>query len=115
MTVIGEFEGMDVLGLGVAVTNAGDGLSQSLEVEPVELHLGDRGTISLDFEVAEVRFVPVKDTDGVRRVLKLKATNSAITTGVPGVRKALDRMARKVQETLGLNGERTTTAEDGSE
>lgn len=114
-SVIGEFEGQDVLGLGVSVRKAGDGLSQALELEPVDLKIGDRGTISIDYVVDEVRFKPVKDTDGVRRVVSLAAEGAVITTAIPAVRKALDKMARRIQEELGLNQERTTAAEEGSE
>jgi hypothetical protein len=75
---LGTFEGRDIVQTSVAVTNAGDGLSQSLTVEPVILHVGDTGVVVLEYEVTKVGFAPVKDTDVLVRVATLKAGNATL-------------------------------------
>ncbi len=50
------FEGKSAIGCAVIITKAGDGLSDALKVDPVELHLGDRVFYVLEGEVDQVGF-----------------------------------------------------------
>lgn len=75
---LGEFEGRDVIKQTVAVTNAGDGLSEAMKIEPQEMHLGDMVYVVMECEVAKVRFDPVKDTDALARVSILRAGTATI-------------------------------------
>ena len=69
---LGTFEGRDIVQTSVAVTNAGDGLSQSISVEPCILHVGDTGAVVLEYEVTKIGFAPIKDTDVLVRTATLR-------------------------------------------
>lgn len=72
---LGKFDGREVLKTSIAVTNAGDGLSAALKVDPKLLHLDATVYVVLQCEVAKVRFegLGVKDSDGLCRVHTLRA------------------------------------------
>jgi hypothetical protein len=72
-TDLGEFDGQQVLRTTIAVTNAGDGLSDALKVDPALLHLGDKVYVVLECEVSKIRLDPIKDTDALTRVHTLRA------------------------------------------
>ena len=95
------FEGREVSAATVAIPNAGGGLRKALEVDPVELHQGDRVTIVLDCEVDKIRFDPVKDDDSLERLHVLKAVRATfIDSDV--VRDALDAQQRRIEEAEGV-------------
>lgn len=103
------FDGRDVIATSVAVTNAGDGLSQSLAVDPREIHIGDTGVIALEYVCTKVGFVEVKDTDCLNRVATLKA-GAATLIDRSVVAEVLDAQALKLEQARGvqrlsLNGE----------
>lgn len=79
---LSTFDGRDVIKATIAVTNAGDGLSDALKVDPQEFSLGDRVYVVLETEVAKIRFEEIKDTDALARVHVLKAGNATIVDGV---------------------------------
>lgn len=72
------FEGRDVLGSSVKITRAGDGLSDALLVDPVELHHGDEVYLVLRCQVDRVAFDPIKDTDVFSRVHTLRTEEAMI-------------------------------------
>lgn len=72
-SALGSFDGKQVLKTTIAVTNAGDGLSEALKVEPQLLHLDGIVYVVLACRVDKIRFEPIKDVDGVSRVHVLKA------------------------------------------
>lgn len=59
---LGTFDGMEVIGTKVNIKRAGDGLSQSLAIEPELLHMHERRFVLLEVMVGPVKFDPVKDT-----------------------------------------------------
>lgn len=67
------FEGQDVIGAKVAITKAGDGLSDALAVEPTAFPLGSKLYVVLEVTVDKVRYVPVKDTGSLVREHTLAA------------------------------------------
>lgn len=75
---LGDFDGKDVLRTTIAVTSAGDGLSEALKVDPKLMHLDEKVYVVLECVVAKVRFEPIKDTDAVSRVHVLKAGNATL-------------------------------------
>lgn len=91
---LGQFEGQDVIGASVAITNAGDGLSEALATEPDELHLGDTVYVVLECTVSKVRFEPVKNTNALRRIHTLK-TITATTAAQDLVEDILDEQREK--------------------
>lgn len=97
-----RFEGRDVIGTRVAITNAGDGLSQALAIEPIELSIGSKVYVVLECEVGQVGFQPVKDTEVLNRVQKLRAgTATIVDKGT--VIGFLDAQRIKLEEAAGLH------------
>lgn len=72
------FDGRQVFATTVIITNAGDGLSDALEVDPEEYHHGDVVHVVLRCTVNKVRFDPVKDTEGLRRVHVFRAEEATV-------------------------------------
>ena len=70
---LSKFEGRDVLQSTIKVTNAGDGLSEALAIEPVEMHLGEKRYLLIEAEVSKVNYEELKDTGTLRRVHTLRA------------------------------------------
>lgn len=68
-----KFEGRDTTGASIKITNAGDGLSQAMEIEAIELRLGDKVYVVLETEVSAISLRPSKEGKGVIRVQTLKA------------------------------------------
>lgn len=76
---LGMFDGSLVLSTSIKVTNAGDGLSAAMAVDPVVMHLGEKRYVVLECEVVDVTFREIPDTGGaVTRVHRLKAGDAAI-------------------------------------
>lgn len=93
------FEGADVLRVQVAVTNAGDGLSDALAVDPQPLPLGATVHVVLECVVQQVKFVPAVDRqhpeDGLARVHVLRAGRATILPA-EDVKVALDAQAERI-------------------
>lgn len=60
---LGEFEGRDILRTTVAITQAGDGLSEALAVAPSAHGIGDTVYVLMACTVADVRFLPADKDD----------------------------------------------------
>jgi hypothetical protein len=96
---LAPFEDQEVVRSTIAVTNAGDGLSDAMKVNPVELHLGEKVYVVLEATVTKVRFDPAdrEEPDGeVIRVHVLKAGTAALVDRKV-VGKLLDAQAEKVR------------------
>ncbi len=92
---LGKFEGKPVHGTRIAVTRAGDGLSEAMKVDPIILHQGDTVYVVLECAVDKVRFDPIDKTDGVARVHLLKAGTATLIDG-DAVRSALDEQRERI-------------------
>lgn len=79
-TKLSTFDGKQVIKTSIAVTNAGDGLSAALAIEPMEMHHGEKGYLLLEYEVVKVTLRPIsKDTpDLLDREHTLKAGTATI-------------------------------------
>lgn len=71
--LIEVYEGRDVLQTTIQITNAGDGLSEALQVDPRVMHHGEKVYLVLECDVAKVSYPPIKDTDCLQRMHTLKA------------------------------------------
>ena len=99
MTDLAPFEDREVIRTTIAVTNAGDGLSEAMKVQPVEMHLGDRVYLVLEAVVAKVRFDPAErdDPDGdLVRVHVLRAGTATIVDRKL-VGKLIDTQAERIR------------------
>lgn len=89
------FDGKQVARTTVAVTNAGDGLSQAMAVDPQVMHLGDRGYLVLEYEVSKVGHVPIQDTDLLTRVHTLRAERATLVDA-DLVQEHLERQSERI-------------------
>lgn len=99
---LAPYDGKDVLGQSIKITNAGDGLSSALAVEPREFHIGDKVYVVLETEVAALGpYKPVKDTDALRMEVTLRAGAATIVERslVAGM---LDEQRRLIEEAAGV-------------
>jgi hypothetical protein len=96
------FEDHEVIASRVAITNAGDGLSEAMSIAGTELRLGERVHVVLECVVAKVRHEPASrdDAELLARVHFLRA---GLATIVPEsvVRKALAQQRRSLDEAAG--------------
>lgn len=99
---LGAFEGRPVLGTAIKITNAGDGLSAAVAVDPAIHHHGDKVFVVLETEVANVAHPPVKDTNGVTRLHTLK-TVAATIVDEDMVRDVLDAQKVRIERAAGIH------------
>lgn len=82
--VLSSFDGRAVMKSTVAVTNAGDGLSAAMKVDPREFHHGETVTVAIECEVVKVRLDPFDKTDLQGPLIRhhvLKAGTATIVDG----------------------------------
>lgn len=95
------YEGADVVQSTIRITRAGDGLSDGLQIDPVEYHLGDTVYVVLECNVTRVAHEPVKDTDVLKRVHTLAAEMGTIV-GHDIVAAVLDEQRVKIEQARGI-------------
>lgn len=78
MAKLHKFEGREVIGTKVAISRAGDGLSQALAIDPEELRIGQTVYVVIECEVGPVTMEPVKETDALTRKHKLIAGTATL-------------------------------------
>lgn len=93
---LSPFDGRDVLRSTIAITKAGDGLSEAMKIAPQEFHHGERVFVVLETTVGKVRFDPIKDTEALSRVHVLEAGLSTIVSEAL-VREVLDSQAETIR------------------
>lgn len=98
---LGVFEGREIIGTKIAITNAGDGLSKAMAIEPEQLSLGEKVYVVLEADVSKVAIEPVKDTDSVMRVQTLRAGTATIVDAAL-VKEVLDEQRIKIEEAEGV-------------
>lgn len=107
-----KFEGKEVTGVSVAISNTGDGLSDAMTVDNVELHHGDVVYVVLECTVNKVRFDPIKDSKALTRVHMIRAGDATIIDE-GFVREALDAQVTRIEESRGVH--RLEFGEEGEE
>lgn len=73
-----KFEGREVIGTAISVTNAGDGLSANMAIEPQEMQLDEEVIVIMRTKVSKIQHTEVKDTTSLIRTHVLKAGNAII-------------------------------------
>jgi hypothetical protein len=99
---LGRFDGREVIKSTIAVTNAGDGLSKAMGVDPSAMDLGDKVYVVLECEVAKVTFTEVDDTAKLARNHTLRAGDATIVDE-DLVREHLDTQAQRIEEAQGVH------------
>lgn len=96
------FENHDVVGTTIKVTNAGDGLSQALKVEPIEYERGETVHVVLECQVDKITFIASKDNaEALIREHTLKAGVATIVDGSK-VKKVLAEQRKKLEQAEGI-------------
>lgn len=90
-----SFDGHPVLRSTIAVTNAGDGLSNALKIDPCEFAHGQKVYVVLECEVSKIAFVPIPDTDALSRVHTFRAEGATIVDA-DAVKRQLDEQADRI-------------------
>lgn len=96
------FEGHDVESIGVKIVGGGTGLSEALNVEPVEHEVGSKVWYVVEADVAGAEYVPVKDSSSYRRVEKY-ATVDMTFVDQGAVADVLEAHRVKVEEAKGIH------------
>jgi len=101
MADLTPYEDRDVVMCAIKLTNAGDGLSDAMAIEPAEYQIGDTIHIVIEATVRRVAYEPVKDTDVLKRVHTLRADfGMVVPESVVG--KSLDKTRRAVERAKGV-------------
>lgn len=80
MPELTPFEGRDVLRTSIAITRAGDGLSEAMKFEPREFHHGDRVYVVLETTVAKVQHVPYDKDDEFGPLVRVHSLTAGTAT-----------------------------------
>lgn len=101
---IEKFDGRNVIGTTIAITNAGDGLSKAMETEPQIFHHQETVYVVIECEVAKVSHVLADPGDeqnrDLRRLHVLRAGTATIVD------------AEQVIEVIAAQAEKNKLAED---
>lgn len=104
MSDLTEFEGADVTGSRIVITKAGDGLSDALKVEPVELHKGEIVHFILRGRVRKIGFPPAHVEKGEPSVDCVREhvidTLDIVLVDEAQVGRALDENRERVKRAL---------------
>lgn len=96
------FDDRDVVACSVRIVRAGDGLSEGLDVDPVEFALDDFVHVVLRCQVSRVAYEEIKDTGDLRRVHTLTCTSGTVVDQ-GDVRKVLDAQRKRIETAKGLS------------
>lgn len=104
-TALGEFDGRQVVRSTIEVTNAGDGLSKAMAVEPVAMPLGTEVYLVLRGEVTKVGIKPLDQDDedsALVRVHTIRAGDATILddAGVKKIQKSVDGQADRIKRAI---------------
>lgn len=96
-----KFEGRDVIGTKAKIVKTGDGLSESVALDPVELAMDETVFLLIEAKVTRVSFDPVKDTNSLIRVPTLTAqTVTLVEKDFAGERLEAQRV--KIEQAKGI-------------
>lgn len=101
-TKLHRFEGRETIGTRIKITNAGDGLSKALAIEPEELVMGATVYVVLECEVDKIGHERVKDNPRAAvRVQTLKAGTATIVDKAM-VAEVLEAQRLKIEQATGV-------------
>lgn len=94
---LGDFEGDDVLRIGIEIPGAAGGLREAMKFAPVVLHRGDEVIVALRCRVDKVRFDPIKDVEGAVARIQILDTSEAIFVDEDMLKAAFDAQREKIE------------------
>lgn len=95
-------EGIELDEVKIKITNAGDGLSKALEIEPRDFHKDETVHIVLECKPNGVDFRPVKDTDNAWTLAYVLRAGRATIVDGDLVADVLDAQDRKLEAAAGI-------------
>lgn len=119
-TLLGTYNGRDVIGAAMALTNAGDGLSAAMKLAPVELHMGDRVLVLVEAVVVSEKHVPAikGDLDGPYAFVSVLKAQAAKITTLAGAVREMDKHKGQLDKLTQIEGQQSILddgADGGSE
>lgn len=102
MSKLSSFEGREVSSAGLEIRNAAGGLNAAMKVDPEEWHHEDEVTVVMRCKVAKIRHDPIKDTDALRRVHVLDASEATVIDDSI-VAEALEEQAKRIEIANGIH------------
>lgn len=100
-TPLKVYGGRDVVAAGVSIRNAGDGLSEAMNVEPTEMPIDQTVHVVLECTVTRHTYEELKDSDDLKLVHVLKAGRATIVES-DIVDHHLDEQQRRIEEAEGV-------------
>lgn len=116
-TKLGTYKGREIVGAAMALRNAGDGLSEAMQLEPVDLEIGQRVHIVIEAVVDQHKLVPAikGDLHGPLQVVAgLKAEAAKIVEN-PTVAKLLDKHKAALNKAKEIEGQQSIEDELGDD
>lgn len=96
---LSDFENLPVRQAGVEIPGAAGGLREAMKIEPQEFHMGDEGTIALNYKVQKVRFEPIDkdDPEGDQRRVHVFAVTGAAFVDSASVQSDIDAQTERIR------------------
>jgi hypothetical protein len=109
--VLEVYEGRKVMGAGVRITKAGDGLSDAMDLAPEMLPYGSTVYFVVRGEVTQVNHRRMPKTDHLMRVHTVEAIEVARVDG-PAIEELLDAEAERIADLKRVDAERRAVEEE---
>jgi len=114
--VIEIHDGRDVVYAAMSLTNAGDGLSAAMKLEPQRLHMGDRVLVLVEALVTKEQYVPAVKGDlaGPLTFVAVLKAQAAKITNLAGAIKEMDKHKGRLDKLAQIPGQQSIMG-DGAE
>ena len=104
---IETYDGREVIGAAIALTGAGDGLSQAMKVSPRKFSIGDKVLILMEATVKAAKHEPAvkDDLGGPLRLVAVMRADAAMLTDDPKVSRLLDKHKAAINKASEIEGQ----------
>lgn len=92
-----DYQGWPVVSTTIAITNAGDGLSNSMKIGPVEYPVNETVYVVLECIVAKHTHLPIEDAESMKLVQTLRAGVATVVDGAL-VREVIEAQRAAIQK-----------------
>lgn len=108
-TPIEMYDGRDVISCAIALTGAGDGLSQAMKISPRRFSIGDRVIVVMEATVKAAKHEPAvkDDLEGPLRFVAVLKAGPATITDDEKVAKLLDKHKAAVNKASEIEGQQS--------
>lgn len=108
-TGLGTYKGREIVSAAMALRNAGDGLSEAMQLDPVELEIGQRVHIVIEAVVDQHRLVPAirGDVHGPLQIVAGLKAEAAKIVDNPTVAKLIDKHKAALNKQKEIEGQRS--------